>query len=55
MLFGTEMYLKLPSAGYLGRQFTVYLDPMGAPGQTNARNYGSDYYVVISPGPSLKI
>jgi len=25
---------------------------MGAPGQTNARNYGSDYYVVISPGPS---
>jgi len=55
MLFGTEMYLKLPSAGYLGRQFTVYLDPMGAPGQTNARNYGSDYYVVISPGPSLKM
>jgi tetratricopeptide (TPR) repeat protein len=23
---------------------------MGAPGQANARNYGSDYYVVISPG-----
>jgi tetratricopeptide (TPR) repeat protein len=50
MLFDTEVYLKLPSAGYLGRGFTVYLDPMGAPGQTNARNYGSDYYVVISPG-----
>ena len=29
----------------------MYIDPMGAPGQTNARNYGSDYYVVISPGP----
>ena len=50
MLFDTEVYLKLPSAGYLGRGFTVYLDPMGAPGQTNARNYASDYYVVISPG-----
>jgi hypothetical protein len=50
MLFDTEIYLKLPSAGYLGRGFTIYLDPMGAPGQTNARNYGSDYYVVISPG-----
>jgi Flp pilus assembly protein TadD len=50
MLFETEVYLKLPSAGYLGRTFTVYLDPMGAPGQTNARNYGADYYVVISPG-----
>jgi tetratricopeptide (TPR) repeat protein len=52
MLFDTEIYLKLPSAGYLGRGFTVYLDPMGAPGQTNARNYGEDYYVVISPGKS---
>ncbi|MFZ0287152.1 MAG: hypothetical protein WAL32_18135, partial [Terriglobales bacterium] len=35
----------------LGHSFTVYLDPLGAPGQTNARNYGADYYVVISPGP----
>jgi hypothetical protein len=50
MLFDTEIYLKLPSAGYLGRGFSVYFDPMGAPGQTNARNYGSDYFVVISPG-----
>jgi len=50
MLFDTEIYLKLPSEGYLGRGFTVYVDPMGAPGQTNARNYGSDYYVVFSPG-----
>ncbi len=57
MMFDTEVYLKLPSAGYLGRQFTVYIDPMGAPGEANARNYGSDYYVVISPGtgPSLKM
>jgi hypothetical protein len=50
VLFDTEVYLKLPSAGYLGRTFAVYLDPMGAPGQANARNYGSDYYIVISPG-----
>lgn len=50
VLFDTEVYLKLPSAGYLGRTFTVFLDPMGAPGQANARDYGTDYYVVISPG-----
>ncbi|HXZ31201.1 MAG TPA: hypothetical protein VEH30_02875 [Terriglobales bacterium] len=50
VLFDTEIYLKLPSAGYLGHRFTVYLDPMGAPSQTNARNYGTDYYMVISPG-----
>ncbi len=50
MLFDTEVYLKLPSAGYLGHNFEVILDPMGSPGQTNARNYGADYFVIISPG-----
>jgi tetratricopeptide (TPR) repeat protein len=55
MTFDTEIYLKLPSSGYLGRQFTVYLDAMGAPGQTNARNYAADYYVVISPTASTTI
>jgi hypothetical protein len=51
MVASTEVYLKLPS-GYLGRGFAVYLEPMGAPGQVNARNYGNEYYVVISPGGS---
>lgn len=57
MTFDTEIYLKMASAGYLGRQFTVYLDAMGAPGQTNARNYAADYYVVISPssGTAIKL
>lgn len=55
MTFDTEIYLKLPSAGYLGRQFVVYLDAMGAPGQVNARNYAADYYVVISPSSTLKM
>ena len=57
MTFDTEIYLKMPSAGYLGRQFIVYLDAMGAPGQTNARNYAADYYVVISPtsGTAIKL
>ncbi|MGO9404298.1 MAG: hypothetical protein ACLPVW_12620 [Terriglobales bacterium] len=57
MTFDTEIYLKMPSAGYLGRQFVVYLDAMGAPGQTNARNYAADYYVVISPtsGTAIKL
>jgi tetratricopeptide (TPR) repeat protein len=55
MLFDSEIYLKLPSSGYLGRRFTVYFDPMGAPGQINARNYGPDYYVVLSPGASSEL
>ena len=31
ILFDTEIYLKLPSAGRLGRGFTVYIDPMALP------------------------
>jgi tetratricopeptide (TPR) repeat protein len=56
MVFNTDIYLKLPTAGFVGRQFTVYLEPMGAPAQINARIYGTDYFVVISPvGSSLKM
>ena len=51
MVFDSEIYLKLASAGYLGRTFTVYLDVLGDPGEVNARNYGSDYYVVVFPSP----
>jgi tetratricopeptide (TPR) repeat protein len=36
-------------SGYLGRTFTVYVEPMAAPGPVNARNYGSEYYLVVSP------
>jgi hypothetical protein len=55
MLFDTELYLKLPSAGYLGHNFTVYLELMGAPAQTNARNYGPDYFVVLTPGANTSL
>ena len=51
MVFDTDIYLKLQSGGYLGRTFTIYLDFMGDPNETNARNYGSDYYVVVVPSP----
>jgi hypothetical protein len=50
MISDTELYLRLPTGGYLGRGFTIYVEPMGAPSEINARNYGSDYYVVITPG-----
>ncbi len=44
----TDFYLKLPLSGYLGRRFVVFIEPMGAPGQVNARNYGADYFLVLS-------
>ena len=50
MITSTDNYLRMPLAGYLGRSFTVYLEPMSAPGQVNSRNYLQDYYyLVVSP------
>ena len=50
MISGTELYLRLPSGSYQGRTFTIFIEPMGAPSETNARSYGNDYYVVVTPG-----
>ncbi len=52
MVFDTEIYLKQPSSQYLGRKFTIYLDFMGSPNETDARNYGTEYYVVVFPAPN---
>jgi tetratricopeptide (TPR) repeat protein len=52
MVFDTDVYLKQPSAQYLGRTFTIYMDFMGSPNETDARNYGSAYYVVMFPAPN---
>jgi tetratricopeptide (TPR) repeat protein len=50
MITATDNYLRMPSAGYVGRSFTVYLDPMAAPGEVNSRNYQQDiFYIVVSP------
>jgi tetratricopeptide (TPR) repeat protein len=51
MVFDNEIYLRMQSGGYLGRTFTIYLDFLGDPNQANARNYGTDYYVVVFPSP----
>ncbi len=48
VMFEVNGYLRVPSSGYLGRNFWVYADLLGAPGQANARSFGQDYYVVLS-------
>jgi tetratricopeptide (TPR) repeat protein len=52
MVLDTEVYLKQPSSQYLGRTFTIYLDFMGSPNETDARNYGTAYDVVVFPAPN---
>ena len=49
MVLSTNIYLRLPASGYEGRRFLVLLEPMLSPAATNARIYGDDYVVVVSP------
>ena len=49
MITATSVYLKMPEPHYVGRQFTIYLEPLTAPGQFNSRNFGSDYFMVVAP------
>ena len=49
MILNTNIYLHQPVSTYDGRRFLVLLEPMLSPNLTNARVYGFDYIVVISP------
>ena len=49
MILDTNIYLHQPVSTYDGRRFLVLLEPMLSPNLTNARVYGSDYIIVMSP------
>lgn len=49
MLIQTDLYLKQPPVTNGYRRFLVIMDPLIAPGEENARVYGGDYIVVVSP------
>jgi tetratricopeptide (TPR) repeat protein len=45
----TDAYFRLPVGGYLGRTYRIDLDLLGAPEQAQARIYGMNYYLVVTP------
>jgi hypothetical protein len=49
MIVSTNFYLKMPAETYNGRRFVVVIEPMLSPRTINARIYGADYVVVVSP------
>jgi len=49
MIVSTNLYLKMPASTYSGRRFIVLIEPMLSPKMVNARIYGTDYVVVLSP------
>ena len=48
-------YLRNPTAGYLGRNFQIYLDLLGAPNQVQTRSYANEYFVVVTPSAEPRI
>ena len=51
----TDAYFRLPVGAYLGRTFRIDLDLLGPPEQAQARIYGMNYYLVITPSRQPKI
>jgi hypothetical protein len=49
MIVSTNLYLKMPASTYDGRRFVVVSEPLLSPHTVNARVYGTDYVVVVSP------
>ncbi len=51
----TDAYLRLPVGSYHSKHMAMFLEPLAAPGQVNARNYGNDYFLVLSPDAGGRI
>ena len=49
MIVSTNLYLKTPASTYNGQRFIVVIEPLLSPSLVNARIYGTDYVVVVSP------
>lgn len=51
----SDAYLRFPSGAYLGRTYSIYLSLLGAPEQVQARIYGQNYFLVVTPSKELKL
>ena len=44
-----NVYLRQQTSGYTGRRFQIFLELLAAPNQVQARTYGNEDFIVISP------
>jgi tetratricopeptide (TPR) repeat protein len=51
----SDVYLRFPSGTYLGRNYNIDISLLAAPNQVQARIYGSNYYLVVTPSKELKL
>lgn len=49
MIASIDQYLRVQQTGYVGRSYEIYLEPLIGPSLANSRNYGQDYYFIVSP------
>lgn len=45
----TDVYLKLQAGLSTGRNFVICLEPLLSPAEVNSRNYGDNFFLVVSP------
>lgn len=50
-----DAYLRSPSGAYLGRTYSIFLSLLAAPEQVQARIYGENYYLVVTPAKEPKL
>jgi hypothetical protein len=55
MIVETNLYLKMPASTDYGHRFIVVIEPLLSPRIVNARIYGTDYVVVVSPAAAGQI
>ena len=49
LVLESNAYLRNPSGNYFGRQFQIFIEPLGAPNQVHFHSYIDDYFVVVTP------
>ncbi len=51
----SDAYLRFPGGAYLGRTYAIILSPLGPPEQVQARVYGQNYFLVVTPSHETKL
>jgi TolA-binding protein len=51
----SDAYLRFPSGAYLGRKYSIDLSLLAGPEQVQARIYGANYYLVVTPSQQPKL
>ena len=48
-------YLRQQTSGFRGRRFQIFVELQAQPNQIQARSYGDDYTIVVTPAPEPRI